>query len=150
MKATHLWLLLTAAYGLVNANAKWQSQSDQVMFDLGLTQSVHVPQLFYRIENGRLVLIVAEIVDDLKGAGEGDRVKTFMAEFDRRFKFGDIMQGPGKLRFFGINTVQNGDLTIETDADDKIDAVVEYPFTRQRRKQYDQPLNKIEKSVFSS
>lgn len=37
MKGTHLWLLLTAAYGLVNANAKWQHQADRVMLDIGLT-----------------------------------------------------------------------------------------------------------------
>lgn len=32
MKGTHIWLLLPAAYGLVKANAKWQSQSDDDMF----------------------------------------------------------------------------------------------------------------------
>ena len=48
MKASHLWLLLTAAYGLVNANAKWHFQSDNLMLVIGLTQSTHVPQLFYK------------------------------------------------------------------------------------------------------
>lgn len=32
MKATHIWLLLIAAYGVVNANAKWKSQYDEAIF----------------------------------------------------------------------------------------------------------------------
>ena len=74
----------------------------------------------------------------------------FIEEFDKRFKFGTVNHGPGKLRFFGINTVQNDDLTIETDAEDKMNAVVEYPLARTRRKQFEKPLNRIEKSVFGS
>ena len=41
MKATHCWLLLFAAYGLVNANAKSQVQSDEVMYKIGLLQCKH-------------------------------------------------------------------------------------------------------------
>ena len=150
MKSTHLWLLLTAAYGLVNANAKWKNQSDNLMLDLGLQQPSHIPQVFFKKENGKLVLLVAKIVDDLKVAGEGNRAQLFLEKFDEQFKFGNVNHGPGKLRFFGINTVQNTDHTIETDADDKMDAVTEYPFSRMRRKQFDQPLNQMEKSVFAS
>lgn len=47
MRTTHLWLLLTAAYGLVNSNVKWQYQSDYVIPSIGLAQSKHRPQLFY-------------------------------------------------------------------------------------------------------
>ena len=64
--------------------------------------------------------------------------------------FGNVNHGPGKLRFFGINTVQNTDHTIGTDADDMMDAVIEYPFSRMRRKQFDQPLNQMEKAVYAS
>lgn len=150
MKGSHLWALLTAAYGLVNANAKWQNQSDQLMFDIGLVQSTHVPQLFFQNENGRLVLIVAKIVDDLKVAGEGDRAKLFLDKFDKKFKFGNVNHGPGKLRYFGINTIQNVDFTVETNADDKLDGVQEYPLSRQRRKEYNEALTKLEKSTFAS
>lgn len=40
------WLLLVAAYGFVNANAKWQLHSDDTLFQLGLSQSPYIPQLF--------------------------------------------------------------------------------------------------------
>lgn len=150
MKATHMWLLLTAAYGLVNANAKWQNHSDNLMFELNLSQSKFIPQLFFKKEGGILVLIVAKIVDDLKAAGIGDNAKNFLEQFHKHFKFGAVNRGPGKLRFFGINTMQNEDFTVGTDADDKLDAVTEYPFTRRRRKQSEEELNTIEKSVFAS
>lgn len=66
------------------------------MVDIGLRQPAHVPQTFLQKEKGRLVLIVAKFADDLKAAGDGDRVKKFMEKFDRRFKFGDVKHGPGK------------------------------------------------------
>ena len=46
--ASHLWLLLTAAYGLANANVKWHFQSDNLMLEIGLIQSAHILQLFYQ------------------------------------------------------------------------------------------------------
>ncbi len=150
LKTTHVWLLLTAAYGLVNANAKWQNKSDDVMFQLGLTQSKFIPQLFYKKEGGKLVLIVAKIVDDLKAAGVGNNAKNFLENFHKVFNLGTINHGPGRLRFFGINTVQSKDFTVTTDADDKMEAVSEYPLTRQRRKEPEMKLNDMERSEFAS
>ena len=150
MKSSHVWLLLTAAYGLVNANAKWQNLSDDAMFDLSLTQSRFIPQLFYRKEGRKLVLIVAKIVDDLKAAGSGNYAKSFIERFNENFHLGTVNHGPGKLRSFGINPVQNKNFTIKTDANDKIEALQEYPLTRQRSKESEQEMNKIEKSVFAS
>ena len=37
MRSTHRWLLLVAAYGLVNSGAKWQHQSDELLCNLGLS-----------------------------------------------------------------------------------------------------------------
>lgn len=47
MDKGYYWLLLTAAYGLENAHANWQSQSDQRFIKLGLTQCTAISQLFY-------------------------------------------------------------------------------------------------------
>ena len=54
MRSTHLWLLLIAAYGLVNYNAKWQQQSDQVLLEYGLVQSKHL--MWFEV---RLIELVA-------------------------------------------------------------------------------------------
>lgn len=149
-KTTYLWLLLTASYGLVNANAKWQNQSDERLLEYGLYQSRQVTQLFFKREAGKLVLVLAKIVDDLKVAGTRDRAKAFLDVFDSRFKLGTINSGTGKLRFFGINTVQHEDFTVATDANDKLESVSEHPITRQRRTDSDDDINSIEKSAFAS
>lgn len=144
------WLLLTAAYGLVNANAKWQSQSDQLFFDLGLEQCPVLPQLFYIIKNGQLVLLAAKIVDDILVTGDTDMVDKFITGFNSKFKFGTVVHGPGNLRFFGLNLVQNEDYTCEINADDKLHALEPYPLTRLRRREIDAELNAVEKSAFMS
>lgn len=80
----------------------------------------------------------------------GDSAKLLIQQFDQTFKLGTVASGPGKLRFFGINTIQKEDMTICTDADDKLDSLNEYSPTRVRRKQSDAPVNDLEKSVFVS
>lgn len=127
-----MWLHLTAANGLVNANAKWQYQCDAIMLELGLLQSKYIPQLLYKKQDGKFVLLVAKILDDLKVAGHDNNAQLFLEAFDRKFKFGTVSHGPGQMRFFGINTVQHEDFSIETDAEDKIEAVSQYLLLHQR------------------
>lgn len=38
LKYSYLWLLLTASYGLVNANAKWKNHSNVVILEIGPKQ----------------------------------------------------------------------------------------------------------------
>lgn len=108
-----------------------------------MSQTKYVTHLSYQKENGRSVLIVAKVVENLMAAGEKDLFKTFIENFDTRFKFGEVKHGTGKLRLFKINTVQNDYLTVEVYADDNLEAFIEYPFSGQRRTQFDEPLNKI-------
>ena len=54
------------------------------------------------------------------------------------------------MRFFGINTRQDEDMTVATDADDNINALTEYALSRHRCKQCDQPINELERSFFAS
>lgn len=67
--------LKTAAYGLVNCHSKWQNQSDQVLLNYGMQISKIIPQLFFKRDPVKLVLIVAKIVDDLQVAGSGWNVQ---------------------------------------------------------------------------
>lgn len=96
-----LWLLLAAAYGLVNSNAKWQVKSDDALSSLGLIQSSAIPQLFIHLEiDGALDIVVIKMVDGILSTGEDEALKSFADAFGRRFKLGEISHGPGKLRFF--------------------------------------------------
>lgn len=64
------WLLLTAAYGLVNANGKWQHQSDATLKEHGLKKVAVIPHLFYMCSGNKLSILIAEIVDDVLLTGE--------------------------------------------------------------------------------
>lgn len=65
----HYWLLLTAEYGLVNYNAKWQYQSDYILQDLGLKQIPVVVQMLYEIDYDDILLFVAKVVDEIITTG---------------------------------------------------------------------------------
>lgn len=72
-ESTHrntLWLLLAAAYGLINSNAKWQHQSDLAFFKLGLQQVKLIPQLFIKMEDGDVVMVVVKMFDDVLLTGK--------------------------------------------------------------------------------
>lgn len=86
MKSTHLWLLLTAAYRLVNENAKWQMNSDGCFLSLGLIPFRRIPQLLYEHANGELLLVVGKIVGDILAAGDNDNAKSVLGEFNMAFK----------------------------------------------------------------
>lgn len=43
MRTSHVWFIMVADYGLVNATEKCQHKSDQALITLGHTQSKHIP-----------------------------------------------------------------------------------------------------------
>lgn len=114
---------MTAAYGLVNANEKWQVQSDQVFFQLRLRQCQQVSQLLYLRKFNQLVLVVAKIVYDIKVAGAENTVKKLTAAFHDRFELGSINSGTGNMRFHRIDTFRDADMTITTGAKGKLGAL---------------------------
>lgn len=56
---------LTAAYGLVSPNAKWQIICDQLLIDMGIYSLSMLPQLFTMTASSKLVALIAKIVDDI-------------------------------------------------------------------------------------
>lgn len=66
MRSTHLWFLPTAAYGIVNAIAKWQTKSDECFEKLGVVQYQQISRLFYRQVNGKIILVAAKILVMIK------------------------------------------------------------------------------------
>lgn len=151
MRATHRWLLLAAAYGLVNSNAKWQHRSDdQIMNKLGLKQCKHIQQLFYLMKDGQLILLVAKLVDDIMATGRNDNGKKFLKAFGEQFELGSTRSGPGNLRFYGINVTQNENFKITTNADDKLNSLYEFNLSRERRRDCEQDVNQLERRAFMS
>ena len=145
-----LWVLLAAVYGLVNSNAKWQVQSDDVIRSIGLTQCIYIPQLFYKHRKKRLVLVVAKVVDELMIKGEKDEDDIFQRHFGEKFQLGHSATGPGTLQFFGLTVTQSPHMSSMISGDDNPDALEAYPLTFTRRRLQDDPMNEIERSSFMS
>ena len=82
-----VWLLLAAAYGLVNSNAKWQVKSDGAITSLGFIQSSAIPQLFLHFDNnGSVDIVLIKIVDDILATGKDDALRSFVTHFGLVFK----------------------------------------------------------------
>lgn len=67
------WLLKAAAYGLVNAGAKWQEHADALLQSLGLFQLKFVPQVFYSMCSSGLNVLAVKVVDDILFTGDRDK-----------------------------------------------------------------------------
>ena len=57
-RSRHYWLQLTAADGLLNANAKWQEHGDHFLQSIGFKQVSYIPHLSCIREDSDLVSVV--------------------------------------------------------------------------------------------
>lgn len=119
----YFWLLLIAQYGLLNDNAKFKVQSDDLLLDLGLLQVIDVLQLFYGMIEGQLAVFVAKILDDILIAGETNAIDQHQQAFNIKVKFGAVIQRPVKLHEFGFNIVLHDGFTCRIDGDNKLTAL---------------------------
>ena len=62
-------LLLAAAYGIVNENAKWQIHCDHTFANPGLYSVKYIPQLFPLGDSTGIKLISLKVEDDILTAG---------------------------------------------------------------------------------
>ena len=113
------------------------------------SMSVHT-STFFKLRNGKPVLLVAKIVDDILMTGEKDDIDRFEHDFNATFKLGTGSSGPGSLRFFGLNIIQDSDTLSTIDGNDKLNALEPHALTRNRHRDQDDKLNDLERSSFMS
>lgn len=89
-----------------------------------------VLDLFCGEKKKLLSILIVNIVDDMLIAGDKFAVNQFLNAFNLRFKFGTLMHGPSRLRFFEFNIIQNEDYICTVDGDDKLMALEPAPVTR--------------------
>lgn len=123
----HYWLLLSAVYGLYNANARTQTQSDSLMIETGSTHLASVPQLFYSHCNNRISIAVVKIVDDRFITGDAVDAKRFVTQFGEIFKFRALAHDPGTSNFFGMTIEQLDDYSMTIHANQKLNAIKCFP-----------------------
>ena len=126
------------------------SPSDTTLLGMGLLAVVNVPQLFYLMESGTLVLIVAKIVDDILVGGHDKMRKIFIKRLAEVYKIGTIVHLPGSFQFFGINVEQDESGSVRISAEDKLRDISPHTLTRPRRKASEEPLNAVELFSFQS
>lgn len=144
-------LLLSAAYGLVNATAKWQERSDKLITSISLAQLIYVPQIFFkRNVVGQLMMITVKVVDDVLFSGEVSVVKAAINQIQMQYELGTVVFGPGSFFLFGLEIIQLEYFTIQAHADEKVERLLAYLITRPRRKQADKELNSVELGSFRS
>jgi len=145
------WLLLTAAYGLVNAGAKWQEHIDSFLLQIGFIHVIFIPQLFYMDDSdGKVKIMAVKVVDDILFAGPCDTIKKVVQEIKSKYELGTVVYGPGNFLFSGLTVTHNEDYTFTIHADEKINACEPYPLDRTRRKQIDENANPVELSAYRS
>lgn len=146
----HHWPLLLAAYGLVNANAKFQAQSDEVIMSLNTLHLVSIPQLSYSVQYGSVVLIVIKIVGDLLLTCENTLPIDFIEFFNRKLKMVTVFRAPAAMKFYGMSATQLDEFSSKIYADKKLDATESFPLSKVRRRQIDSILNRVKMSAFMS
>lgn len=146
-----LWLLLTASYGLVSSNAKWQVIYDHVLHDIGFCSIAVLPHLFYLKEkDGSVIAALSKIVDDFLICGETLTVNNVVDLLNKSFLLGIVVHGPGVLRYFGLNITQHDGYTTIIDGDDKLNRMGTAPVTRVRRSDVHDTLSPTERKMFAS
>lgn len=131
-----LWLLLTAAY-VLNPNAKWRVPSDALMFNTFFNVHRSYHNSFSTKKKGCVVKMLAKLVDNLHFPGFFAMTTTTIDLIEKRFELGAVPHGPGLMRFFGLSLEQKEDMTIITNADDKVNAMESYAPSRIRSQRTD-------------
>lgn len=138
-----IWLLLTASYGLLNSNAKWQAQSCELLKTSRLLQFSHMPQIFQKEHNGEVSLLIVKVKDDLFIDGSENLKRSFISFFDSNFTLWTIAHYPNTMRFYGLNITQYEDYVVHIDRNDKLDSLCSNPISRMEHRGLDSDLNKI-------
>lgn len=100
--------------------------------------------LYILQKNGDIDVVDIKYVDDLLATGTDRALKSYVAKFGQKFKLGDIANGPGRIRFYGLDIIQLDDFSSMIDGDYKLRKIEPYPLSRMGRKMCDEEMNAIE------
>lgn len=117
------------------------------------------PWSFQNIVPNKIILLkilctTREVVDkifyDLLMTWYRDVTDHPIDELNSKLPLGTIINSTDTLRYFGLNLIQNQDVTVEIDAEHNLQALKRYPISRICRKQMEDHLNEIERSKVAS
>lgn len=110
----------------------------------------YVPDFLLSRYTSNLVVVFAQVVDDILITDINHRAMLFISSFNDRFKLGSVAAGPGQLRLYGLNKVQGSDFSSMINVDDKLSALETCPFKRTDCILSKDSLTPVQKSSFNS
>ena len=75
-------------------------------------------------------------------------IQKFLSKVKDAYELGDVVYGPGEFLFFGLQVIQQSDLSITIYEDEKLNSVPFFPISLNQRKMVDEILNKVELRSF--
>jgi hypothetical protein len=104
-KESHVCRLKKALYGLKQAPRAWYSRIDHYLLSLGFTKSEADPNLYQKVEDGKMLILVL-YVDDLFLAGDKKQIVQCKKDLTSEFEMKDL----GLLHYFlGLEIWQRSD-----------------------------------------
>lgn len=94
-KESHVCRLKKALYGLKQAPRAWYSRIDGYLLSLGFTKSEADPNLYYKVEDVGILILVL-YVDDLVFTGEDKLIGRCKRELTSEFEMKDL----GQMHYF--------------------------------------------------
>jgi Reverse transcriptase (RNA-dependent DNA polymerase) len=146
-----LWRLTRPAYGLVESGRLWQLAIEEWLSDQSFTRIDGLPQLFLlRSKDGRILLILAKVVDDLLLTGTVPAMQEFNANLSNRFKVGRFICNE-PFMFNALHVVQDPEFfAVEVDMVDYISKITKIPISPNRRKEAESTATTEERFQYQS
>lgn len=92
---SHVCRLKKALYGLKQAPGAWYERIDHYLLELGFSKNEVDPNLYYKVINGELLILIL-YVDDLLITREDNRISRCKKELASKFDMKDL----GILHYF--------------------------------------------------
>ena len=104
-RESHVCILKKALYGLKQAPRTWYSRIDSFLSSLGFTKSKVDSNLYYKVEDGKPVMLLL-YVDDLFVTGMDGLITDTKRKLVSKFEMNDL----GMMHYFlGMEVWQNAD-----------------------------------------
>ena len=121
-----LWLLLQAAYGIVDGGRLFYLKLSETLCELGMHRVHSDGALFTYVKDGKFHGLVTTHSDDLILAGDNIFEKDISSKLQKIFKFSKVEND--SFKYCGCNVTVKKDGTIELDQNDYIDRLEELRF----------------------
>ena len=118
-----LWLLLQAAYGIVDGGRLFYLKLSEKLCELGMHRVHSDGALFTYVKEGKLHGLVTTHSDDLILAGDKIFERDITSKLKETFKFSKVEKN--NFKYCGCNVKSNEDGTIELDQNDYVDRLKE-------------------------